>query len=147
MGPGGGIDAGIPKLAETPLLIAPVPVGKMQGTGNGLLAAFDGCAVALLKAFSGLSDFLMLFVGGNAAFDSHALNSQLLLQGLGLGPAESSRPVQTTLAAGALFLQKVIKPGMTVHELTGLGNSDALFGAAVGLHLWHNKFTYLTISS
>lgn len=147
MGPGGGVDTGVPKLSERTLLVAPVPVSKLQGTGNGLLAALDGCAVTLLEAFGGLSDFLMFFVGGNATLDSHSLDSQLLLKSSSLRPTESSRSAQTALAAGAFLLQKVIQAGMTMHELTGLGNSDALLGTAMGLHLWHNKFTCLIISS
>lgn len=130
---GGGIDARVPQLAEAALFVTAVPVRKLQGTGNGLFAALDGCAVTLLETFGSFADFLMLLMGCDAAFDSHNLYTQFLLQSLGLGAGERTRSVQAALAPAAFFLQEVIQAGMTMYELTGLGNSDALFSTAMSL--------------
>jgi hypothetical protein len=75
----------------------------------------------------------MFFVGGNAALYSHNLNSKLSLDVLSLATAERGRASQAALAGLALFLQKVIKPGVPPDDFTGLGNLDTLLGAAVGL--------------
>jgi hypothetical protein len=73
------------------------------------------------------------FVSGNTAFYSHNLNSELSLDVLGLAAAERGCAPQAAFACLALFFQKVIKPGVPSNDFAGLGNSDTLLGAAMGL--------------
>jgi hypothetical protein len=75
----------------------------------------------------------MSLMGGNAALYSPNLNSELSLDVLDLAAAERGCASQAALACRALLFQKVIKPGVPSDDFAGLGNSDTLLGAAMGL--------------
>lgn len=70
---GGGVDAGVPELPKGALAILAVAGGVLQAFSDGLTAALDAYAVRVAKTLSGLTDLVMLGVGGDAAFDSHKL--------------------------------------------------------------------------
>src|SRR3982751_5095727 len=93
----------------------------------------------LLHALSGLADFFVLFVGGNAAFNYHKLCPQLAFDVFSIRAAEGLGLVESPLAAGRFFLEKVIHAGMTVYRLTVFGQADTLFSTTMGLYLRHNN--------
>jgi hypothetical protein len=127
------VNAGIPNLAESSLFIAPVAVSVLQAFSNSLLAALNRRAVTLLEALGGFSNLVMTLMAGNAAFDSHKLNSQLFLKSFGLLASYSFGAGKFALATLTLFLEQVIARSPATQNLTSLGDGKTLFGPTVGL--------------
>jgi hypothetical protein len=72
-------------------------------------------------------------MGGNAAFNSHKLNSKVSFDTFKLAASNFLNSSEMALTAGAFLLQEVTTGCPAAHQLTSFGEPDAFLGSTMSL--------------